>query len=182
MTSLLDRGVPPGQITIRRAGDADAARVAEFARRTFVETFGPDNTAEDMAAHVERSFGAPIQLREIQDPDTVTLLAELGPAIAAFAQVRLGPFPPCVEGPSPVQLQRFYVDRPFHGQGVAPSLMRAVDEVGRELGGRTLWLGVWERNPRAIAFYTKCGFVDVGSHVCIVGSDAQTDRVMAHSL
>lgn len=184
MTAPVQRDTPPSQlkVQVRRAGDADASRVADFARRTFVETFGPDNTEADMAAHVTRSFGTSIQLGEIRDPDTVTLLAELETTIAGFAQVRRGPFPPCVEGPSPVQLHRFYVDRPFHGRGVAQSLMRAVDDVGRELGGRTLWLGVWERNPRAIAFYTKCGFVDVGTHLCIVGSDAQTDRVMAHAL
>ena len=182
MTAPVQRDPLPAELTIRRAGDADASRVAEFARRTFVETFGPDNTEADMAVHVARSFGTAIQLGEIRDPDTVTLLAELDTTIAGFAQVRRGPFPPCVEGPSPVQLHRFYVDRPFHGRGIAQSLMRAVDDAGRELGGRTLWLGVWERNPRAIAFYTKCGFVDVGTHLCIVGSDAQTDRVMAHPL
>jgi diamine N-acetyltransferase len=182
MTAPVQRDTPPAQLSIRRAGETDASRVAEFARRTFVETFGRDNTEDDMAVHVARSFGTAIQLGEIRDPGTVTLLAELETTIAGFAQVRRGPFPPCVKGPSPVQLHRFYVDRPFHGRGVAQSLMRAVDDVGRELGGRTLWLGVWERNPRAIAFYTKCGFVDVGTHLCIVGSDAQTDRVMAHAL
>ena len=182
MTAPVQRDTPPAQLTIRRAGEADASRVTEFASRTFVETFARDNTEDDMAVHVARAFGTAIQLGEIRDPDTVTLLAELDTTIAGFAQVRRGPFPPCVEGPSPVQLHRFYVDRPFHGRGVAQSLMRAVDDVGRELGGRTLWLGVWERNPRAIAFYTKCGFVDVGTHLCIVGSDAQTDRVMAHAL
>ena len=41
-----------------------------------------------------------------------------------------------------------------------------------------LWLGVWERNPRAQAFYRKSGFADVGSQVFLVGTDAQTDRVM----
>lgn len=182
MTAPVQRDTRTSQITIRRATDGDAPQVAEFARRTYVETFGPDNAEEDMAAHVARSFGPAIQLREIQDPDTITLLAELGQTIAAFAQVRRGPFPPCVAGPSPVELHRFYVDRSFHGQGIAQSLMRAVDDVGRELGGRTLWLGVWERNPRAIAFYTKCGFGDVGTHPFILGSDEQTDRVMAHSL
>jgi GNAT superfamily N-acetyltransferase len=182
MTAPVESDRRPSQLTIRRATDEDAAGVAEFARRTFVETFGRDNTEENMAAHVARAFGPAIQLGEIQDPDTVTLLGRVEQTIGAFAQVRRGPFPPCVEGPSPVQLHRFYVDRPFHGQGVAQALMRAVDDVGRELGGRTLWLGVWERNPRAIAFYTKCGFVDVGTHVCMVGSDAQTDRVMAHPL
>jgi len=60
--------------------------------------------------------------------------------------------------------------------------MHAVDGVARTLGGRTLWLGVWERNPRAIAFYTKCGLVDVGAHAFIFGTEEQTDRVMARAL
>jgi ribosomal protein S18 acetylase RimI-like enzyme len=168
-----------GEIRIRHATDADASAVAAFAQRTFVETFAADNTPEDMAAQVAKSFGPPIQLGEIRDPDVITLLAELGPQLTGFAQVRRGPPPPCVNGPSPVELQRFYVDRPFHGRGIAQALMRAVDDVARQLGGRTLWLGVWERNARAIAFYAKCGFVDVGEHPFLFGTDEQTDRVMA---
>jgi GNAT superfamily N-acetyltransferase len=171
-----------GETVFRRATDDDAPRLADFARRTFVEAFAADNSPEDMAAHVAKSFGQDVQLREIRDADMVTLLAEIDSNLAGFAQVCRGTPPSCVAGASPVELRRFYVDRPFHGQGIAQSLMRAVDEVARELGGRTLWLGVWERNPRAIAFYTKCGFVDIGEHTFLVGSDEQTDRVMARSL
>lgn len=172
----------PGDVLIRRATDEDAARVAEFAQRTFVETFAADNTADDMAAHVSKSFGPAIQRHEILDTDMVTLVAELGPLLAGFAQVRRGQSPACVTGPAAVELHRFYVDRPFHGRGIAQRLMRAVESVARELGGHTLWLGVWERNPRAIAFYRKCGFVDVGEHAFIFGRDEQTDRVMARSI
>ena len=169
-------------LIIRPATDDDASRLADFARRTFVETFGPDNTAEDMALHVAKSFGADIQLSEIRDPAMITLVAELGPTMAGFAQVLSGPSPSCVTGEAPVELRRFYVDRPFHGRGIAQALMRAVDEVARTLPGRTLWLGVWERNPRAIAFYAKCGFVDVGAHAFVFGTEEQTDRVMARGL
>jgi ribosomal protein S18 acetylase RimI-like enzyme len=171
-----------GEILIRRAIDDDAPRIADFAQRTFVETFAADNTAEDMAAHVAKSFGRAIQLREIRDAGMITLLVELGATMAGFAQVRRGTPPACVAGVSPVELLRFYVDRPFHGRGIAQTLMRAVDDVARELRGQTLWLGVWERNARAIAFYTKCGFVDVGEQAFLVGTDQQTDRVMARSL
>jgi GNAT superfamily N-acetyltransferase len=171
-----------GEILIRRATEEDATHLAEFARRTYLETFAADNSPENMAMHLAKSFGTAVQLREIRDPNTITLLGEIGATLAAFAQVRRGPPPPCVEGPSPVELHRFYVDRPFHGRGIAQALMRSVDDVARELGGRTLWLGVWERNPRAIGFYTKCGFVDVGEHAFVLGTDEQTDRVMARSL
>jgi ribosomal protein S18 acetylase RimI-like enzyme len=57
--------------------------------------------------------------------------------------------------------------------------MHAAAEEARVQGGETVWLGVWEHNPRAIAFYAKCGFADVGSHVFMIGTDAQTDRLMA---
>jgi len=60
--------------------------------------------------------------------------------------------------------------------------MAAAIEAARELGGATLWLGVWEHNPRAIAFYAKCGFHDRGSQPFLVGSDLQNDRVMVRDL
>ena len=169
-------------LVIRRAIDADAGPLAAFARRTFVETFGAQNSDENMAMHVARTFGVALQLSEIRDVNTVTLVGEVGATMAGFAQLRRGSAPACVTGASPVEVLRFYVDRPFHGRGIAQALMRAALDVARELGGRTAWLGVWEHNPRAIAFYAKCGFVDVGSHSFVLGTETQTDRVMAQRL
>jgi ribosomal protein S18 acetylase RimI-like enzyme len=92
------------------------------------------------------------------------------------------PAPPAVTGPAPLELVRFYVDRPWHGSGVARAMMSACDDEARRRGARTLWLGVWEHNPRAIRFYEKCGFVDVGSHKFVLGDDEQTDRLMARPI
>jgi GNAT superfamily N-acetyltransferase len=76
-----------------------------------------------------------------------------------------------------VELVRFYVDQAWHGQGIAHTLMQKVrDEAARMK--KTMWLGVWERNLRAIRFYAKAGFVDVGSHMFQLGRDRQTDRIM----
>ncbi len=52
-------------------------------------------------------------------------------------------------------------------------------EAARQAGAETIWPGVWERNPRAIAFYRKAGFTDVGPHLFVVGTDPRTDRIMA---
>ena len=78
-----------------------------------------------------------------------------------------------------MEIQRFYVDHAWHGQGVARQLMAACVATARARGGATVWLGVWERNARAIRFYTKHGFTDVGTHDFLLGSDRQTDRVMS---
>jgi ribosomal protein S18 acetylase RimI-like enzyme len=99
-----------------------------------------------------------------------------------YAQVRTVRPPACVVPTNAIELWRFYVARAWHGRGVAQELMVAVVQAARAAGGETLWLGVWELNPRAQAFYKKSGFVDVGTQTFLLGIDEQNDRVMAMSL
>jgi diamine N-acetyltransferase len=165
-------------IHIRIGVESDAAALAAFAARTFEDTFGPQNRPEDLRAHLSQAFGIAQQTQELLNPDMVTLLGFDDATLVAFAQVkRQGP-PAGIDIDAPVELHRFYVDRSAHGKGVAQQLMCAVHSAAREFGGDTLWLGVWEHNPRAIAFYQKVGFVDRGSHDFFVGQDRQTDRVL----
>ena len=169
-------------ISIREATAADAPSLAAFAERTFRDAFAADNTPEDMDAHVSANYSAERQRAEIEDPTRVTLVGERDGALAAYAQLRSGVAPDCVGGPAPIELLRFYVDRPWHGRGVAHAMMAAVVDAAVARQARTLWLGVWERNPRAIAFYGKCGFRDAGSQSFLLGSDLQTDRIMMRPL
>jgi ribosomal protein S18 acetylase RimI-like enzyme len=134
-----------------------------------------------MAEFLAASYGVPQQLRELEAADTRTLLAVAGGALVAFAQVRAGPAPPDVRTPEPVELWRFYVDRRWHGRGVAQRLMQAAREEAAAMGARSLWLGVWEHNLRARAFYRKLGFVEVGAHEFLLGQDLQTDVLMVLS-
>lgn len=169
-------------MTIRRGTAADAAALADLARDTFFDTFASTNDAGDMALYLERAYGVPQQTAELTDSGVITLLVEENGEAVAYAQLRAGNVPDCVPGAEPVELWRFYVSRPWHGRGIAQQLMlRVVAEAGA-MGAKTLWLGVWERNPRARAFYGKCGFIDVGEHVFLFGSDPQTDRVMVRPL
>ena len=168
--------------TIRTATPADADVLAAFGERTFRETFAADNRAEDIEAYAPATYSAERQRADLADGSRVTLLAESGGVLLAYAQLRKGPAPACITGPAPIQLLRFYVDRPWHGRGVARLLMDATRAAAEARGGETLWLGVWERNPRAIAFYEKCGFRDVGSEPFLLGSDRQTDRIMMCAL
>lgn len=169
-------------MTIRSATPADAPVLADLARRTFYDTFASTNDANDMALHLQSAYGADQQTREINNRDITTLIVEQDGAAIAYAQVRGDHIPECVKGPRPLELWRFYVDASWHGRGVAQSLMERVKDVARERGAKTLWLGVWERNDRARAFYAKCGFIDVGEHIFLFGTDPQTDRVMVTSL
>lgn len=163
---------------IRRGVSSDAAALAAFAARTFAATFAADNRPEDLQAHLVSSYGESQQSAELADPNCITLLAYRTGTLIAYAQLRHHAAPSCVTQNQAIELHRFYVDRSAHGTGVATELMAAVHEAARGLGGRHLWLGVWERNARAIAFYSKVGFMHVGNHDFYVGSDRQTDHVL----
>jgi diamine N-acetyltransferase len=169
-------------ITIRVGAPADAAPLAELAARTFREAFGADNRPEDLALHLARAYGPLQQERELRDPGILTLLVDSDDGLAGYAQLRRGAAPDCVSGAALIELWRFYVAQSWHGRGIAQALMARVDEEARRGGATTLWLGVWERNPRAIAYYRKSGFTEVGAHIFVVGSDPQTDRIMMRSV
>lgn len=169
-------------VLLRPAAVTDAAALATFAARTFAQAFGRDNRPEDLACFLAAHYSRERQQRELTDPAWTTILAEDDHAIAGFAQLCPGSTPAGVTGPAPLELARFYVDAAWHGRGVAQRLMAATIASAVARGARTLWLGVWERNPRAIAFYVKCGFADVGQKTFVVGTDVQHDRVMARVL
>ncbi len=163
---------------LRSATSEDAAALAAFALKTFLDAFSATNRAEDMDVYCREYFGEAQQRREIENPRLVTLLGEVDGAFIAYAQLQSTPG----RAAGDVEIVRFYVDQSHHGRGIAQTLMAGCIDQARNLSGTALWLGVWERNPRAIAFYTKCGFSKVGTHPFLLGSDLQTDWEMAWPL
>ena len=171
-------------IHVRPATGADSDALSRLGAATFYDTFGGSSTPEDMAQYLAEAFTPAQQAREIADPDGIVLVAEdrsdAGTiSLIGYAHLVAGAAPAAVTGPAPIELKRLYVDREWHGRGVAQALMDAALDAARSSGAQTVWLGVWERNPRAIAFYAKCGFTRVGQHTFVLGTDAQTDWLFA---
>ena len=156
--------------------------LADLASRTFYDTFAATNSPDDMTLHLQSAYGVDQQTRELTSRDITTLLVEEDGDAMAYAQIRADHVPECVADPDAVELWRFYVDRAWHGRGVAQALMARVKAEAMARGARTLWLGVWEKNDRARAFYAKCGFTDAGQHIFLFGTDPQTDLVMVAPL
>jgi GNAT superfamily N-acetyltransferase len=167
---------------VRAATTADAAPLAAFAAHCFRDWYGPLNDPEDVELHISRTYGEAIQAAELADPACLYLLATHAEGIAGFALLSFVGGDPAVRGPRPCEVARFYVDRVWHGTGVATSLMERAVDVARGRGHGTLWLKSWEQNPRALAFYSKMGFRHVGASVFVLGNSPQSDRVLERLL
>jgi len=169
-------------VRIRPATGADAAALAALAARTFRETYTGLHDPGELAAYLARAFGPERQAAELADPASPYLLAEADGALVGFAWLRFGPSPACAALPDPVEIARFYVAREWHGRGVAQALMAAALAEARRRGARSAWLGVWQQNARAIAFYRKAGFTVIGTMTWEHYSEPQDDWVMALDL
>jgi diamine N-acetyltransferase len=168
--------VASGELVLRDATPVDAAVLSGFAARTFREAFAADNTPSDMEAYLAKVFSPAIQLREISDPASSVTIAlhrdDRGGALAGYLHL--------VEDPEPasIQLKRIYVDTIWQGSGLGSLLVEEARREGRRRGRQRLWLTVWERNPRALAFYEREGFRVSGQTKFELGDDVQTDFVM----
>lgn len=167
---------------IRKAEERDAAALAELAERTFRDAFGQLNTVENMDLHCHSSYGELQQGREIADSRVTTLVCECEGDLVAYGQLRWHEPPAAVAAAKPAEIQRLYVDKKLHGKGVAQRLMAALIDAAEAGGADSVWLGVWEHNPRAIAFYRKFGFLEVGDHTFLLGCDSQRDILMQKAL
>jgi GNAT superfamily N-acetyltransferase len=182
MEAKMDEQNTGSEIRIRLGEQSDAALLAQLGRETFTQAFGAMNTPEDLSAYLAGAFHESIQAKELAQPGSCFLIAEVGGEPAGYARLLSGSSETCITGIQPIELVRIYALDQYIGKGVGTALMRFCLEEGRKVGHDTIWLGVWEKNTRAIAFYQKWSFSIVGRHQFELGSDIQTDFVMERSL
>ncbi|HZI41487.1 MAG TPA: GNAT family N-acetyltransferase [Gemmatimonadaceae bacterium] len=172
------------EIALRLGTANDARDLARTAAAFFVDTFGAANRREDMEAYVASAFTEEKQRAELANPNNRIWLATMSGELAGYAHVRRSAPPPAssISRRPAAEIARIYAGRKWHGRGLGAALMEACVSTAREWGADVLWLGVWERNPRAIAFYEKHGFQAIGEQPFLLGADLQRDLVMARRL
>lgn len=172
------------KIEIRRANLQDAEMLAELSRQTFWDAFhdNPKNAPEDMADYMQSAFSLKQIKRELADAKAIFFIAEIAGEPAGYAKVLFDTREPEITGEKPIELARLYSKQEFLGKGVGAKLMDECFRVAKNFDRDAMWLGVWEFNPRAQAFYRKYGFYEVGKHIFQLGSDPQIDVLMQKKL
>lgn len=174
MNMLILREATP-KVRIRQATTHDAAQLAAFAEFAFRDTFGADNDPAQIDRYCRKTYSVERQRAELERENAKVLVACEADRIAAYAQLRFDDDDRC-------EIERFYVDRSQHGSGLAQQLMQKSIDVAKSNGKKVLWLGVWQHNARAVAFYRKLGFDIVGEQIFMLGTEPQTDYVMTKDL
>jgi ribosomal protein S18 acetylase RimI-like enzyme len=175
----------PLRISLAKATPAVAAQLAELGRKTFHNTFAADNRPEDMAAFEAEVFGPEQQLAELLDSGTTFLVAAMQGELVGYAKLTTDSDLGLSEGQDAtgrLEIQRLYVLEDWQGTGLGAALMRSTLALAEQLSCTAVVLGVWEKNTRALAFYQRFGFKQIGQHPFQLGQDVQTDLILRKGL
>jgi ribosomal protein S18 acetylase RimI-like enzyme len=164
---------------IRRATPADVQALSTLAATVFRDTYTGLDAPEEIEDYVSHHFSPGAVAGELDDHSSIFLLAFASQQLIGYAQVKRSAQPPCIVGPSPIELARLYLSRASIGQGHGAQLMLAAHAVARSLRCETIWLGVYDRNVRAVEFYRRFGFIRVGGKEFTFGGRIYIDPIMS---
>jgi ribosomal protein S18 acetylase RimI-like enzyme len=153
-----------------------------MSRQTFYDTFATSNTKEDMDKFMSEQFGRETLIKEVGAPGNLFLLAYDGDEPLGYVRIREGEKRPEFNNHSSIEIARIYATQPSIGKGVGKVLMEECIRIAKEMNRDIIWLGVWEKNHRAIEFYRKWGFEKFAEHDFLLGNDVQTDWLMSRRL
>lgn len=163
---------------IEMAQSTDVNTIRDLSIATFAETFASLNTEEDMEQYNERHFSTDELQREIDNPDSTFVVAKVDGVPAGYMKVNVGDAQTEEMLGNRMEVQRLYILRQYKRNGLGTRFMHTAFDMARAQGKSVIWLGVWEHNDAAIAFYKRMGFVQFGSHDFVLGDDRQTDLLM----
>ena len=165
-------------VVIKKATENDLVPLKEISIKTFCETFAKYNTPEETQKYIDTNFTDEQILKEINTKGSSFYLAYLKDKVIAYLKLNTGEAQTEEQGNESIEIQRIYVLAECKGKGIGSLLMQIAEEEASKANCKRIWLGVWEHNDDAIAFYTKKGYKRFSEHIFMYGSEKQTDYLM----
>lgn len=170
------------EIAIQSVTGSDITALQELSRTTFSEAFASQNTVEDMQAYLQTAFSAEKLKEEINTPGTSFYFAVHQNKWVGYLKVNEGSAQSDLKDANSLEVERIYVRQAYLGKGIGQLLFNHALTLAKDKGKAYVWLGVWEKNEKAIRFYKKNGFAPFSTHSFYLGSDKQTDILMKLAL
>jgi ribosomal protein S18 acetylase RimI-like enzyme len=165
-------------IEIREATLNDIKLLQDIGKKTFFETFSESNSEENMKKYLEDGFSIEKLTEELNNRHSEFYFAVMDEKVLGYLKLNFGASQTELKDTNSLEIERIYVLQEYHGKKVGQVLYEKAMQVAYEKEAIYVWLGVWEKNPRAIRFYEKNGFVEFDKHIFKLGDDKQTDIMM----
>lgn len=170
------------KFTFRECIVDDLPILCEFSCRTYYDTFWHMNTPSNMKAYLEQAFNA-VKLRdELSNNNSLFYFLYADEELSGYLKLNDYKAQTDINDPQSLEIERIYVTKEFQGKGLGGILLNKAFDVASLQNKKYIWLGVWEKNSKAILFYEKNGFYVIGKHSFFMGEEEQTDLIMRKDL
>jgi ribosomal protein S18 acetylase RimI-like enzyme len=153
-------------------------QLIQIGRQTFQETFSESNSETNMKNYLEQGFSSEKMTSEINNLYSAFYFATLNEKVIGYLKINLDQSQTEIKDKEALEIERIYVLKEFQGKNVGQLLYDFAYHIAKEQNVNYIWLGVWEKNPRAINFYKKNGFIEFDKHIFMLGEDEQIDCMM----
>ena len=165
-------------IELRKVTVNDTDQLQKISKQTFLEAFAANNKDEHIRQYFEQAFTAEKLTEEVKNENSEFYFAQVGDQVIGYLKLNSGDSQTELKDQTALEIERIYVLKEYYGQKVGQLLYKKALEVARQGNADYVWLGVWEKNPRAIRFYKKNGFIEFDQHIFKLGDEEQTDIMM----
>ncbi|MDZ5671012.1 MULTISPECIES: GNAT family N-acetyltransferase [Bacillus] len=169
-------------VNIKKCSREDLQILQQLSIETFNDTFKDQNSPENMKAYLERAFNTKQLEKELSNMSSEFFFVYFDHEVAGYVKVNIDDAQSEEMGAESLEIERIYVKNNFQKHGLGKHLLNKAIEIALERNKKNIWLGVWEKNENAIAFYKKRGFVQTGAHSFYMGDEEQTDLIMTKTL
>jgi ribosomal protein S18 acetylase RimI-like enzyme len=171
------------RIEIRLANNSDAEYIALLGRITFTETFGHlFENRNDLLEYHNRTFSVEKIKKGIKNRNNIFWISFVDGLPVGFAKLKLDSQSEFILSKNICQLQKIYVLRDFLSMKIGFELQNRLLDKAKKNGSEKIWLSVLEINYRAINFYKKNGFENIGNHTFQIGQENFEFMAMSKSL
>ncbi len=165
-------------IDIKKVTSDDIEQLQKISRQTFSETYSGLNTEEDMRKYLSENLSIEKLASEVSNKNSQFYFAISGNDIVGFLKLNFGKAQTELKDDDALEIERIYVLREYQGRNIGQLFYEKSIEIASQINADYIWLGVWEKNPKAISFYKKNGFIEFGRHTFQLGNDRQMDIMM----
>ncbi|MDQ0882122.1 GNAT family N-acetyltransferase [Peribacillus sp. V2I11] len=169
-------------INIKKCTLEDSCKLQEISYETFNETFKHQNSPENMNVYLERAFNLKQLEIELSNISSQFFFVYFDNEVTGYLKVNTNDAQSEEMGAESLEIERIYIKKKFQKHGLGKYLLNKAMEIAMESNKKKIWLGVWEKNENAIAFYKKLGFVQTGAHSFFMGDEEQMDLIMTKTL
>ncbi|MES2275828.1 MAG: GNAT family N-acetyltransferase [Bacteroidota bacterium] len=169
-------------LSIRKVRIDELPALLQFSKQTFFDAFYHLNNPEDMKAYADKYFTISQFQNEFGNPLSHFYFAMWGDEIAGYIKLNFGAAQSDLQDETALEVERIYVSAAHQGKQIGKQMLDLATRIAIESKLQYLWLGVFEKNHRAIKFYQQNGFQQFASHDFLLGGDLQRDVLMKKTL